>query len=106
MRPVPPADRSGPAAVALKTNRAISHLNLAIVAGEAGSPAVQAHIGDTCPTSADGVMETGALPMQEFDVVVLGTGAAGLTAAIAAFQGGARLGLFEKPETTRCTSPY
>ncbi len=34
----------------------------------------------------------------EFDVVVLGSGAAGLTAALAAAQSGARVGLFEKSE--------
>jgi glycine/D-amino acid oxidase-like deaminating enzyme len=44
--------------------------------------------------------------MQEFDVVVLGTGAAGLTAAIAAHEGGARVGLFEKAETVGGTSAW
>ena len=34
----------------------------------------------------------------QYDVVALGTGAAGLTAALAAAQGGARVGLFEKGE--------
>jgi succinate dehydrogenase/fumarate reductase flavoprotein subunit len=36
--------------------------------------------------------------MQEFDVVVLGSGAAGLTAAIAAHDAGATVGLYEKYE--------
>jgi len=35
---------------------------------------------------------------EHYDVVVLGTGAAGLTAALAAAQSGARVGLFEKSE--------
>jgi succinate dehydrogenase/fumarate reductase flavoprotein subunit len=35
---------------------------------------------------------------EQYDVVVLGTGAAGLTAALAAAQSGARVGLFEKAE--------
>jgi succinate dehydrogenase/fumarate reductase flavoprotein subunit len=35
---------------------------------------------------------------EQYDVVVLGTGAAGLTAALAAAQAGARVGLFEKAE--------
>ena len=35
---------------------------------------------------------------EQYDVVVLGTGAAGLTAALAAAQDGARVGLFEKGE--------
>ncbi len=45
--------------------------------------------------------------MDEFDVVVLGTGAAGLTAALAAADRGARVGLFEKAELiggTTCLS--
>src|SRR3954469_6390244 len=37
-------------------------------------------------------------PMSNYDVVVLGTGAAGLTAAIAAHDGGARVALFEKAD--------
>jgi succinate dehydrogenase/fumarate reductase flavoprotein subunit len=44
--------------------------------------------------------------MLEFDVVVLGTGAAGLTAAISAYEGGARVGLFEKAETVGGTSAW
>ena len=36
------------------------------------------------------------MPMKEFDVVVLGTGAAGMVAALAARESGARVGLFEK----------
>lgn len=39
---------------------------------------------------------SGADPVEEYDVVVLGTGAAGLTAALAAAHSGARVGLFEK----------
>ena len=44
--------------------------------------------------------------MQEFDVIVLGTGAAGLTAAIAAHEGGARVGVFEKAATVGGTSAW
>src|SRR3954466_5053281 len=44
--------------------------------------------------------------MGEYDVVVLGTGAAGLTAAIAAHEGGARVGIFEKAETVGGTSAW
>lgn len=40
----------------------------------------------------------------EFDVVVLGTGGAGLTAALAAHAGGATVGLFEKSETVGGTT--
>jgi 3-oxosteroid 1-dehydrogenase len=41
---------------------------------------------------------TAAMTEEEYDVVVLGTGAAGLTAALAAAHAGARVGLFEKAE--------
>jgi succinate dehydrogenase/fumarate reductase flavoprotein subunit len=44
--------------------------------------------------------------MNECDVIVLGTGAAGLTAAIAAHEGGARVSLFEKAETVGGTSAW
>jgi 3-oxosteroid 1-dehydrogenase len=44
--------------------------------------------------------------MKDFDVVVLGTGAAGLTAAITAHEGGARVGVFEKADTVGGTSAW
>jgi 3-oxosteroid 1-dehydrogenase len=44
--------------------------------------------------------------MKEFDVVVLGTGAAGFTAAITAHEGGARVGMFEKADTVGGTSAW
>jgi 3-oxosteroid 1-dehydrogenase len=44
--------------------------------------------------------------MDEFDVVVLGTGAAGLTAAIAAAEGGASVGVFEKHDQVGGTSAW
>lgn len=44
--------------------------------------------------------------MRDFDVVVLGTGAAGLTAAIAAHDNGARVGLFEKSDKVGGTSAW
>jgi len=46
--------------------------------------------------------------MQEhvYDVVVLGTGAAGLTAALRAAAGGAQVGLFEKADTVSGTSAW
>lgn len=44
--------------------------------------------------------------MNDHDVVVLGTGAPGLTAAIAAHEGGARVAVFEKAETVGGTSAW
>jgi succinate dehydrogenase/fumarate reductase flavoprotein subunit len=44
--------------------------------------------------------------MADYDVLVLGTGAAGLTAAIAACEGGARVGVLEKAETIGGTSAW
>lgn len=41
---------------------------------------------------------------EEYDVIVLGTGAAGLTAALAAAQTGARVGLFEKADSVGGTT--
>jgi 3-oxosteroid 1-dehydrogenase len=46
------------------------------------------------------------MAMKEYDVVVLGTGAAGLTAAVAAHDGGARVGIFEKADTVGGTSAW
>jgi 3-oxosteroid 1-dehydrogenase len=42
----------------------------------------------------------------DFDVIVLGTGAAGLTAAIAAHEHGERVGVFEKAATVGGTSAW
>ncbi len=44
--------------------------------------------------------------METFDVIVLGTGAAALVAAIRAAAGGARVGLFEKADTVGGTSAW
>jgi 3-oxosteroid 1-dehydrogenase len=44
--------------------------------------------------------------MDEFDVVVLGTGAAGLTAALTAAEEGAKVGVFEKAEMVGGTSAW
>jgi succinate dehydrogenase/fumarate reductase flavoprotein subunit len=44
--------------------------------------------------------------MEEFDVVVLGTGAAGLTAAITAHEGGASVAIFEKGDKVGGTSAW
>src|SRR4029077_6068706 len=44
--------------------------------------------------------------METFDVVVLGTGAAALAAAIRASAGGASVGLFEKADTVGGTSAW
>ena len=44
--------------------------------------------------------------MLEYDVVVLGTGAAGLTAAITAAEGGAKVGVFEKHDQVGGTSAW
>lgn len=44
--------------------------------------------------------------MAEYDLIVLGTGGAGLTAAVTAAELGARVGLFEKGETVGGTTVY
>jgi 3-oxosteroid 1-dehydrogenase len=44
--------------------------------------------------------------VETFDVVVLGTGAAGLTAAVIAAEGGATVGLFEKADVVGGTSAW
>src|SRR3954466_6005477 len=44
--------------------------------------------------------------METYDVVVLGTGAAGLTAAVAAHDGGARVAVFEKADKVGGTSAW
>ena len=44
--------------------------------------------------------------MADYDVIVLGTGAVGLTAAVTAAELGAKVGLFEKGETIGGTTVY
>jgi succinate dehydrogenase/fumarate reductase flavoprotein subunit len=44
--------------------------------------------------------------MADLDVIVLGTGAAGLTAAITAHEEGARVGIFEKADLVGGTSAW
>src|SRR5579863_5114648 len=44
--------------------------------------------------------------MADYDVIVLGTGGAGLTAAVTAAELGSRVGLFEKGETVGGTTVY
>src|ERR1700750_1593877 len=44
--------------------------------------------------------------MSDFDVIVLGTGAAGVTAAVTAAELGANVGLFEKGATLGGTTVY
>ena len=46
------------------------------------------------------------MDVESYDVVVLGTGAAGLTAAVRAADSGARVGLFEKADTVGGTSAW
>src|SRR6185369_2853902 len=48
----------------------------------------------------------GRLVMEIYDLVVLGTGAAGLTAALAAHDAGAKVGLFEKGDAVGGTSAW
>ena len=44
--------------------------------------------------------------MTEFDVVVLGTGAAGLTAALAAHAAGASVGLYDRADRVGGTTAW
>ncbi len=44
--------------------------------------------------------------MEQFDVVVIGTGAAGLTAAVVAAEEGARVGVFEKADLVGGTAAW
>ena len=46
------------------------------------------------------------LPTEEFDVVVLGTGAAGFTAAVVAHDFGAKVAIFEKAELVGGTTAW
>src|SRR5579859_5488596 len=46
------------------------------------------------------------VPVETYDVIVLGTGAAALTAAIRASAAGASVGLFEKADTVGGTSAW
>ena len=46
------------------------------------------------------------LPKEEFDVVVLGTGAAGFTAAVVAYEFGASVAIFEKASLVGGTTAW
>jgi flavin-dependent dehydrogenase len=48
---------------------------------------------------------TPGAPVEQYDVVVLGSGAAGLTAALRAAAEGARVGLFERAEQSVAPQP-